>query len=164
MHLLPIRLPPHIRTYTSSTIHNVVLVGVGVNVSVGLFSLGQFEAKGCSCDPETILLLWGMAWRKLSVKKLFLDYLYVFFFFFSSRLHTQNGAEHGAWTHNFEIKIWAEIKSQMLNELSHPGTLHLPFLTDFHSIFIHSFIFIPFPCSIKSGARSSWSYSLIHSM
>ena len=28
----------------------------------------------------------------------------------------------GAWSHNPEIMIWAETKSQMLNQLSHPGT------------------------------------------
>jgi len=27
-----------------------------------------------------------------------------------------------AWTHNPEIKTWAEIKSQMLNQLNHPRT------------------------------------------
>jgi len=41
---------------------------------------------------------------------------------FLSRLHTQHGAQHGAWTHDPEIKTWAEIKSLMLNWLRNPGT------------------------------------------
>ena len=39
----------------------------------------------------------------------------------SSRLHTQHGAQHGAWTHNPEIMTWAKIKSQIFNWLSHPS-------------------------------------------
>ena len=42
---------------------------------------------------------------------------------FLSTLHAQQGAQCGAWTQDFETKTWAEIKSQMLNQLSHPGTL-----------------------------------------
>ena len=38
-----------------------------------------------------------------------------------SRLHTQCGAQCGTWTHDTEIKTWAEIESWMLNWLSHPG-------------------------------------------
>ena len=30
-------------------------------------------------------------------------------------------AQHGVWSHDAEIMTWAEIKSQMLNWLSHPG-------------------------------------------
>ena len=29
------------------------------------------------------------------------------------------GAQHWAWSHNPEIMTWAEIKSQMLNQLNH---------------------------------------------
>ena len=39
----------------------------------------------------------------------------------TSRLPTEYWAQHGAWSHNPEIMTWAEIKSQMLNQLSHPG-------------------------------------------
>ena len=42
-----------------------------------------------------------------------------------SRLHAGCGAQHGAQTHNCEIKTWAKIKSWMLKPLSHPGTPHL---------------------------------------
>lgn len=34
----------------------VVLVAVRVNIKVGLFSSGQFDAKGSQCDSETLLL------------------------------------------------------------------------------------------------------------
>ena len=37
-------------------------------------------------------------------------------------LHTQHRAQWRAWTHHPEIQIWAEIKSQTLNQLSDPGT------------------------------------------
>ena len=43
------------------------------------------------------------------------------FFLFLSRLHAQRGAQHGAWTHDPEIKTWAEIKSWTLNRFSRPG-------------------------------------------
>ena len=32
----------------------------------------------------------------------------------------------GAWSHDGEIMIWAIIKRQMLNQLSHPGTPEIP--------------------------------------
>ena len=44
------------------------------------------------------------------------------FIYFLSRLQAQYGVQHGAWSHNPEIKIWAEVKSQTLNWLSHLGT------------------------------------------
>ena len=37
-----------------------------------------------------------------------------------SRLHAQHGAQRGDTSHDCEIMTWAEIKSQMLNWLSHP--------------------------------------------
>ena len=40
---------------------------------------------------------------------------------FLSRFHTQNGAWHGAWSHDHNIITWAKIRSQKLNWLSHPG-------------------------------------------
>ena len=40
----------------------------------------------------------------------------------SSRLHAQCGAQCGAQTHDPEIVTQAEIKSQMLKWLSHPGS------------------------------------------
>ena len=39
----------------------------------------------------------------------------------SRRLHAQHRAPHGAWSHDPGVVTWAEIKSQMLNWLSHPG-------------------------------------------
>ena len=30
-------------------------------------------------------------------------------------------AKYGAWSHHPEIMTWAKMKSQMLNQLSHPG-------------------------------------------
>ena len=42
------------------------------------------------------------------------------FFFFLNGLHIQRGAQHGAWTHDPEIKTGAEIKSWMLGA---PGWL-----------------------------------------
>ena len=36
-------------------------------------------------------------------------------FFIYNGLHSQRGPQCGAWTHNPEIKTWAEIKSQMPN-------------------------------------------------
>ena len=38
-----------------------------------------------------------------------------------SRFHTQHGALHGAQCHDPGIMTYAEIKSQTLNQLSHPG-------------------------------------------
>ena len=38
-----------------------------------------------------------------------------------SRLHTQHRVQRGAWPHDLRITTWAEIKSQTLNWLSHPG-------------------------------------------
>jgi len=38
------------------------------------------------------------------------------------RLPTECRAQSRAWSHNPEIMTWAEIKSQMLNWLSHPST------------------------------------------
>ena len=43
-------------------------------------------------------------------------------FFFLSRLHPQHRAQCGAWTHDPEIDTWAEIKSWIPNQLSHPDT------------------------------------------
>ena len=51
-----------------------------------------------------------------------------FCFFFLSRLHVQHRDQCEAWTHNTQIKTWAEIKSQSLNWLSHPGAPHWLFL------------------------------------
>lgn len=42
-------------------------------------------------------------------------------FFFLSSLHTQHRAPCGDWTHDSEIKIWAEIEGWLLNWLSQPG-------------------------------------------
>ena len=36
--------------------------------------------------------------------------------------HCQCRARDGAWSMNCEIMTWAEIKSQMLNQLNHPGS------------------------------------------
>ena len=47
---------------------------------------------------------------------------FLFFSFFKSHLHTQSGAQYGAEPHDPEINTRAEIKSQILNRLSHPGT------------------------------------------
>ena len=41
--------------------------------------------------------------------------------FFFSRLHVQCRAQHRTGSHDPEIKIWAEIKSLMLNWLNHLG-------------------------------------------
>ena len=38
-----------------------------------------------------------------------------------SRLHAQHRAQHGARSHDAGITVWAEIKSQTLSGLSHPG-------------------------------------------
>jgi len=46
-----------------------------------------------------------------------------FIFYFLSRLHTHREAQDRARTHDPEDKTRAEIKSQMLNQLSHPRTL-----------------------------------------
>ena len=46
-----------------------------------------------------------------------------FFFFFKSRFHTHCGAQLQAWPHNPETNTQAEVKSWMLNQLSHSGTL-----------------------------------------
>ena len=40
----------------------------------------------------------------------------------SSRLHAGQGARCGTQSHDPEIVTWAKIKSQRLNQLSHPGT------------------------------------------
>ena len=60
----------------------------------------------------------------------------------SSRLPTECGAWHGAWSHDPEIMTWAEIKSWMLNRLSHPGALgDLRIFTEINSspYLFHSF-------------------------
>ena len=46
----------------------------------------------------------------------------------SSRLPTKCGARHGAWSHSPDIKMWAQTKSQMLNQLSHPESPIFMFL------------------------------------
>ena len=46
----------------------------------------------------------------------------------TSRLYTEYGARWRAWSHDPEIMTWGEIKSQILNWLSHPGALSSPFL------------------------------------
>ena len=75
------------------------------------------------------------------------NHFWVFLIFFgggevSCRFHAERGAQGRAWTHNPEIKTWAEIKSQTPNQLSHAGapdsllivTLD-PFLTPlFHTL------------------------------
>ena len=38
-----------------------------------------------------------------------------------SRLHVQHGDPLGAWSQDHGIMTWAEIKSQILHQLSHPG-------------------------------------------
>ena len=40
-----------------------------------------------------------------------------------SRLLAECGAQHRAWSQDHEIMTWAQIESQMLNWLSHPGAL-----------------------------------------
>lgn len=40
-----------------------------------------------------------------------------------SRLHAQHGPRHGARSHYPGIMTWAEIKSRIFHQLSHPGTL-----------------------------------------
>ena len=42
----------------------------------------------------------------------------------SSKLPTEYRARCGSGSHNPEIMTWAEIKSGMLNRLSHPGAPH----------------------------------------
>ena len=43
-----------------------------------------------------------------------------------SRLLTEGGAQcGGAQSHNPEIMTWAEIKSRLLNQLSHPSTFQV---------------------------------------
>ena len=37
-------------------------------------------------------------------------------------LHAQHRTLHWTWSHDPEIMTWAKIKSQALNQLSHPGT------------------------------------------
>ena len=54
------------------------------------------------------------------------------FVLFLSKLHAQHGTQCWAWIHDAEIKTWAEIKSWILNQLSHPGTPSI--LTKFHSL------------------------------
>ena len=39
-----------------------------------------------------------------------------------SRLLAQHGAQGRAWSHDPGIMTWTEIKSQVLNQLSHPST------------------------------------------
>ena len=46
------------------------------------------------------------------------------------RILSRIWAWHGAWSHNPEIMTWAEIKSQTLNWLSHPGAPQLTFKKD----------------------------------
>ena len=53
------------------------------------------------------------------------NHLGLLFFFFWSRLHGQDRAQCRAQTHDPDIKTWAEIKSRMLNQLSHLGAPHL---------------------------------------
>ena len=53
-----------------------------------------------------------------------------------SRLHAQRGARHGARSHDPGLMTWAQIKSWLLNRLSHPGT---PCLVSLISIF-HRFV------------------------
>ena len=52
--------------------------------------------------------------RVLSKENISKIYIYIF--------QAQHRAQCGAWTHDTEIKTWAEVKSQPLNQLSHPGT------------------------------------------
>ena len=55
----------------------------------------------------------------------------------SSRLHAQHRALYGAGSHNPEIMTWAETKSQMPNQLSHPGApQNKSFFKRFY-VFIH---------------------------
>ena len=42
-----------------------------------------------------------------------------------NRLYAQHGAWHRSWAHHHELVSWAEIKSQKLNQLSHPGALSI---------------------------------------
>ena len=54
-----------------------------------------------------------------------------------SRFHSQTGAQHGAWSHKPRIMTWAEIKSQIFNLLSHPGTPLLSISYDFSYCELH---------------------------
>lgn len=41
----------------------------------------------------------------------------------TNRIHAEHGVQLGAWSHDLEIRTWAEAKSGTLNWQSHPGTL-----------------------------------------
>ena len=53
-----------------------------------------------------------------------------------NRLHPQHKYQCGAWSHNHETMTWAEVKSQTINWLSHPGT---PLITSFKFLITGSF-------------------------
>ena len=67
----------------------------------------------------------------------------------------EQGAPHRAWSHEPEIMTWADIKSQLLNRLSHPGALSLgPFKNK--NVYSHSFSFSHFLClSMKKLKKDS---------
>ena len=105
-----------------------------------LFFVWKREEIGMNCP-------WGSGGSKLwrfyrtlililATHSGFLLIMIIFFFFLDggrsrrrgrerlpSRLHAQRRAWHGARSHNPETITWAEIKSRMLNWLSHPGVL-----------------------------------------
>ena len=75
----------------------------------------QEEVNNGICDIKLILLV-----RK------HIRYKYICYriTFLKSRLRAQRGAQRRAWTDDHEIKIWAEIKSLILNQqLSHSDAL-----------------------------------------
>ena len=50
-----------------------------------------------------------------------------------SRFHAQHGAQHGAQSHHREIMTSAEIKGQILNQLSHLGDPKLKYNLNIHN-------------------------------
>ena len=57
-----------------------------------------------------------------------------------SRLHAQGRVRHGAQSRDPGIMTWAEIKSQMLNRLSHPGAMFYSNI----AIYIYRYIYISY--------------------
>ena len=66
--------------------------------------------------------LWANIRCWLELHSFFCFVLFFFLFnFFLSKLHTWCRAQCRAWTHDPEIKTWAEIKSQIVTELTEPS-------------------------------------------
>ena len=98
----------------------------------------SFSTMWISCYPSLICIKRLFFTHELDFSLiLFINLLFLFCFVLLFRegwgrqrrrknhkqAHALQGIHHGVWSHNLGIIIWAEIKSQRFNKLSHQGPL-----------------------------------------